>query len=266
MRSRNCNPRFVYFFAIDHQAQVGLDQFRLGHLGHALAVLDLVHRLAKNAFRQLGLFLDLLDLLLRGGDDPRHLLDLDRANAKFFGDRPLSQGRRADLEERLAEFLQRQARPVLAGDDLSICLLDALDEVLELEDDLVDLLLVESQVLESLQDLLLELDVLVSALLLGGLRDLRVQLPADHLVLFPEPADLVYDLADTLDVPLLVERGILLVGILDDLLDADLLLTQLVAQVENLLNRDRGVQHHLQDAPLAFLHALGDLDLALARE
>ena len=41
---------------------------------------------------------------------------------------------------------------------------------------------------------------------------------------------------------------------------------QLVAQAEDLLDRDGGLQHHLQHAPVALLDALGDLDLALARE
>ena len=44
------------------------------------------------------------------------------------------------------------------------------------------------------------------------------------------------------------------------------LLAQLVAQGEDLLNRDRGVEHDLQDAPVAFLDALGDLDFALTRQ
>ena len=45
-----------------------------------------------------------------------------------------------------------------------------------------------------------------------------------------------------------------------------LLLAQLVAELEDLLDRDRRVEHDLQHAPLAVLDALGDLDLALARE
>ena len=43
-------------------------------------------------------------------------------------------------------------------------------------------------------------------------------------------------------------------------------LAQLVAQLEDLLDRDRRVEHDLQHAPLAVLDALGDLDLALAGE
>ena len=43
-------------------------------------------------------------------------------------------------------------------------------------------------------------------------------------------------------------------------------LRSLSPRLEDLLDRDRRVQHHLQDAPLAVLDALGDLDLALARE
>ena len=67
-------------------------------------------------------------------------------------------------------------------------------------------------------------------------------------------------------MPLLVELGVLLVGVLDDVLDADLVLAELVTQAEDLLDRDRGAQHHLQHAPVAVFDALGDLDLAFARE
>ena len=95
---------------------------------------------------------------------------------------------------------------------------------------------------------------------------LGVELLDDLLLLLPEPTDLVDHLADAIDVPLLVELGVLLVGVLDDLLDADLLLAQLVAEVEDLLDRDRRVEHGLQHASLAVLDALRDLDLALAGE
>ena len=152
-------------------------------------------------------------------------------------------------DERISRSVLRNSfedRPdlLLAGGDLSTGLGDALDESLEPDDDLVDLLLVQSQVLEGVQDRLLE------PVLLTG----------------PEPADLVDDLADTVDVPLLVELGVLLVDVPDDLLDADLVLAELVAQAEDLLDRDGGLQHHLQHAPVAVFDALGDLDLALARE
>ncbi len=248
------------------EPQVGLDELGLGLLGHVLALLDLAHRLAQHALGQLGLVLDLPLLLLRRRDDPRHLVDLARTQAQLLGDGPLPQGRRADLTQRLPELLQRQARLDLAIADLAVGLVDALHELLELENDLVDLLLLEPHLLEGVQDGVLGVVDLLSVLLLRGVRGRRLELLEDPGPCFPEVTNLVDDLADALDVPLLVELGVLLVDVLDDLLDADLLLAQPVADVEDLLDRDRGVQHHLQDAPLALLDALRDLDLALARE
>ena len=95
---------------------------------------------------------------------------------------------------------------------------------------------------------------------------LPVELLVALLVLALEAAHLVDDLDDALGVPLLVELGVLLVDVADDLLDADLLLLELVAELEDLLDGDRRVEHDLQHAPLALLDALGDLDLALAGE
>ena len=63
---------------------------------------------------------------------------------------------------------------------------------------------------------------------------------------------------------LLVKVEILLVGVLHDLVHADLLRAELVAQLEDLLDRDRGAQHHLQHAPFALFDALGDLNLTSA--
>src|SRR6185437_8445027 len=81
-----------------------------------------------------------------------------------------------------------------------------------------------------------------------------------------ELADLVDDLADAIDVELLVELGLVLVDVLDDVLDADLALAQALADLEQFLDGDRAVEHGLQHLALAVLDALGDLDLALAGE
>ena len=157
---------------------------------------------------------------------------------------------------------------MLAVDDLSVGLLDALDQLLELEHDLIDALLVEPHLLEGVQDLLLQIGDLLLVLLLGRLGDgrLGVELLRDLLLLTPQAPNLVDDLADALDVPLLIELGVLFVGVLDDLFDADLLLAQLVAELEDLLDRDRRIEHDLQHAPLAVLDPLGNFHLALAGE
>jgi len=71
IRSRNCRPRFVYFFAMENnEAQIGLDHFLLGtaRLGLAdgyLAVdfLDVVDREVIQALEALQLLLSALDLV-----------------------------------------------------------------------------------------------------------------------------------------------------------------------------------------------------------
>src|SRR6266498_293582 len=228
------------------EAQVGLDQRRLGPVRDALAAQDLAHGLPQHGLRQAGLFLDLLDLLARVGDHLRHRLDLLGAQPQLLRDRPLPQRRRADLAHRLLELLERQPGFLLARRDLAAGLLDPRDELLEPANDPIDRLLVEAHLQQRLQDL---------RLLLAG--------PGVQL---PEPPDPLDRLADAVDVPLLVELGILLVDVANDLLDADLPLAQLVGEPEDLLDRNRRVQHHLQHAPVAVLDPLGDLDLALTRE
>ena len=152
------------------------------------------------------------------------------------------------------------------ADDLALGLLDALDQLLELLDDLLDLLLVEAH-LRSVST--------ISCLLLGDLfldfflATRRRPWRSSCSVCFScraETAHLVDELDDALGVPLLVELGVFFVGVMDDLLDADLLLAELVAELEDLLDGDRRVEHDLQRRPLALLDALGDLDFALAGE
>src|SRR6185312_2275824 len=150
--------------------------------------------------------------------------------------------------------------------DLVLRLLDADDELLELLDDLLDLLLVDAELGELLEHLLLVLFDLFLELLLLGLGKLAGDLLVAQLVLAVQAAHLVDELDDAVGVPLLVELGVFLVDVADDLLDADLGLLELVAELEDLLDGDRRVEHDLQHAPLAFLDALGDLDLAFARE
>ena len=60
--------------------------------------------------------------------------------------------------------------------------------------------------------------------------------------------------------------AVLVVGVADDVLDPDLVLPQLVAEVDDLADGHRGVEDGREDHVLALLDALRDLDLALARE
>ena len=64
----------------------------------------------------------------------------------------------------------------------------------------------------------------------------------------------------------LVELGVLVLGVADDVLDADLVLPQLVAEIDDLADGDRRIEDRREDHVLARLDPLGDLDLALARE
>ena len=64
----------------------------------------------------------------------------------------------------------------------------------------------------------------------------------------------------------LIELGVVLLGVADDVLDANLVFPQLVAEIDDLADGDWRVQDGRQDRVLALLDALGDLDFALARE
>ena len=247
MTSRNCRPRFAYFFPIDTTRR------RLASINVALAFSATRSplRISRTVSRS--------TLSVRLASSSTFLIFL-RALAMTSAIASISSARRPSFfetarcrsgDERISRTVFRNSfndSPdlVLAGGDLSPGLLDARDEFLQPADDPIDRLLVEPHLQERLQD---------RRLLLAGPR-----------VRFPQPPDLLDRLADAVDVPLLVELGVLLVDVPDDLLDADLLLAQLVGEAEDLLDRDRRVQHDLQHAPIAVLDALGDLDLALARE
>ncbi len=86
------------------------------------------------------------------------------------------------------------------------------------------------------------------------------------LQILVQTAHLIDDLAHPFDVPRLIELGVVLVRVFDDFFDPNLLLSQLVAQIQDLLDGHAGVEHHLQHATLAVLDALGNLHLALAGE
>ena len=86
-----------------------------------------------------------------------------------------------------------------------------------------------------------------------------------HLV---ELANLVDQLEDALFRLGLVEHGVLVLvlGVTNEILHADLLAAQLVAEIDDLADGDRAVEDGGQHAVLAVFDALGDLDLALAGE
>ena len=60
--------------------------------------------------------------------------------------------------------------------------------------------------------------------------------------------------------------AVFFIDVANDLFDAHLLLLHAIAELENLLDGDRRVEHDLENPSLALLDPLGDLDFAFARE
>ncbi len=132
-------------------------------------------------------------------------------------------------------------------------------------DDLIDRLLVEAHLLERLDELgARRLDLVIDGLSLAVGTSLA--LVEQLLMLLVEPSDLVDEADDAAVRLFLVELLVVVLGVADDVLDADLVLAELVAEVDDLAHGDRAVQDRPEHHVLAVLDALGDLDLALARE
>jgi hypothetical protein len=165
----------------------------------------------------------------------------------------------------LAELLLVDAGPALELGRAAVRALDLLDERAQLDDDAVDRLLVEAHLLERLDHLRAVGAISASMPFFGSTAARRERLGEilPHLV---EVLHLVDEAQDAAVRLLLVELAVLLVGVADDLLDADLVLPELVAEVDDLADGDRAVQDGAEDGVLALLDALGDLDLALAGE
>ena len=127
---------------------------------------------------------------------------------------------------------------------------------------MIDLLLLEAHSLQGIDHLVLDFCDPVLDFLAGSFACGLSLL--DSVQLLAQPTYLLDRLAHPLDVPVLIELSVILVGVPDHLLDPNLLLSQPVAQIQGLLDGDTGIEHHLQHTALAVLHALGDLHLALA--
>src|SRR5262249_17535212 len=128
--------------------------------------------------------------------------------------------------------------------------LDLLDEHAELQDDLVDRLLVEAHLLERVDHLLTVLvDVALDALA-TRLRA-RLELRAEVLRDLVEVLHLVDEAQDAAVRLLLVELGVVVLGVADDVLDADLVLPELVTEVDDLAHRDGRIEDRPEDHVLA---------------
>src|ERR1700684_1948127 len=135
IRSRNCSPRLVYFLAIDTTRR------RLASTSSALA------RSAIRSPSSISATVSRSTVSVSLASSSTRLIFL-RAVVMTSDISSISSGRaqrrRGDLTQRLEQLLDRQAGAVLAAHDLTVGLLDALDQLLELDDDLVDLLLGEA--------------------------------------------------------------------------------------------------------------------------
>src|SRR2546427_6254492 len=174
------------------------------------------------------------------------------------------------IAEQRFEVLEPHPETLLDVAHLPLDLVDALDELLEVLDDALDLALVELPLGERLRHGRLVAGDGVAVFLslaLGDLVRLRGHQLGEVLGLAIEPADLVDQLHHLVGASLLVERLVVLVRrIADDLAHAHLALPQPLADLDDLLDGDAGVEHGVEHFLLAVLDPLGDLHLALAGE
>ena len=236
IRSRNCRPRFVYFLAIDTTRR------RLASTSSALArsalrspscdrarvsrstVSDRPASSSTSLIFALAVGHHLGQLFQLLGPDAELLLHRPLAGRPTRGSRAESCGTRAGScpSAIRSRPTSRLAASIRVTYDLSRATMRS-----------ICFLLSRSSCSAS-NISFLRFGKLVLGPLARGLRGAAGgDLLLDLLRLLVQAADLVDDLAHPLDVPLLVELGVFLVGVLDDVFDPDLELAQLVA-------RDRG--------------------------
>src|SRR5471032_631529 len=255
------------------QAEVRLDQLGLGLLGLALAGDDGVEAALELVHREQRLFLDALHLPRSSGDGAAHFAQIVAFEAHRLELLARHEARLAfvlGFAEQALQFAQRNARAHLDLVQLTLDLIDPLDELLEVFNNALDLALVQLNVRERLGHRRFVAEDGVAhflALAVGDLLGLRVELLAEHLVVVVEPADLLDQLHHLIGAPLLVEGLVVLVWrVADDLTHAHLALLETLADLDDLLDGDGRVQNRLENFLLAVLDALRDLHLALAGE
>ncbi len=145
-------------------------------------------------------------------------------------------------------------------------LLDLGDEALQLLDDLLDRLLVEAHLFERRHELAVGLGRLDLDLLLARVGLRLFTLLGEIGLLLVEALHLVDEADDAAVRLFLVELLVVALAVLDELLHTDLVLAELLAELDDLAHRDRRIEDGGVHLELAALDALGDLDLALARE
>ncbi len=194
------------------------------------------------------------------------LVELVARDVELLGEPPLGDAVALDLGELALDLVLVEAGAALELGGPGLGALDLGDQALELLDDLVDRLLVEPHLLERRDELARGLDDLDVDLLLAGVGLDVLALFEEVELLLVEALDLVDEADDAPIGLLLVELLVVALGVLDQLLDADLVLAELLAEVDDLAHGDGRVEDGGVDAELADLDPLGDLHLALAGE
>jgi hypothetical protein len=249
------------------EPEVRLDQLGLGTIGLPLALADGAVGPADLVDVELQLLFELLQALLRGLERLVGVGELAAIEPQLLRQRPLLARVALGVADGPLDVLFRDADPLLELGRLRLGPLDALDELLEHADDLVDRLLVQPHLAEQRHHLAVGRLDLLGDLLPAGTTGL-LQLVAQLLDLLVPRLDLV-DQADDPAVGLFLVEVLALVGLLrvaDDVLDADLVLLELLADLDDLSDRDGRREDGREHPLLALLDALRDLDLALAGE
>src|SRR5579872_6817146 len=208
------------------EAKVRLDELGLRLVSDALPFPDRVVRLPQLLDVELEFLLDLLQVLLRRRVRAEDVVGSQAVLALVLALRACIAARLARL---FAELVDLDPGMLGEFEDAALGALDLLNQPAELRDDPIDRLLVEAHLLERLHHLLavrvdFPLDALAARLcavderLLQVLRDLV------------EVLDLVDESQDSPIRLLFVELGAVVLCVADDVLDANLVLSQLVAE------------------------------------
>src|SRR5207248_1782353 len=256
-----------------HQAQVGLDQLGLGLLRLALSGDDGAVAPLQLVDRQQRLFLDALHLPRGRRDGAGHLSHFllgEAQDLQFLARSQTALALVLGIAQQPLELPEADAQALLDVPHLALDLVDALDQLLEVLDDALDLALVQLHLGESLRHRRLVAGdgvAVLLALALGDLAGLGGHQLGEVLVLAVQAADAVDQLHHLVGATLLVEGLVVLVRrVADHFAHAHLALLQPLADLDDLLDRDAGVEHGVEHFLLAVLDALGDLHLALAGE
>ncbi len=250
----------------DHEAQVGFDKLALGGLGLPLPFLHLLQRFQKFLGSKARLLLDSLELALSALEALFNGQQGVYGNTEFFGDLLGLLFVFAHAPKLALDLLVGDLHLLLAGADFAHPLLDLLGEFLETIDDLGELVILEADLAHQIRDLPLERlhFFFERALLLAG--DLSREPLAQIRKGRVQFADLPHQFQNPKALLLLGLAPLFLLVVLGDFGNADEPLFEPVAQRDDFLEGDGGLHDDARHQRLSVFDALGDLDLALARQ